>query len=370
MKYNKIRDDIAMGRLSRRDLGKLMAAAGVAMVAMPVGGRSARAAAADMTYFTWSGYDLPEFFPGYVEKHGAAPSTALFADEEEALQKLRAGFQADVVHPCSGRVRRWREAGAIQSFDTSRLTHWPQVIESLKDVNGAHADGQQWFAPVDWGNTSILYRTDLVEWEGEESWEILWDERYAGRLSMGEDITDTGIITGLLVGAENPYQMTDEELEKVRAKLQEQKPLLRFYWNDTTVLEQAMASGEVVAAPAWNSSVVALSNAGVPVAYANPKEGILAWCCGLVVSSTATELDLAHDFIDAMISPEAGVWLITEYGYGHSNKEALAQVDPALLEELGLPQDPTEMFQRAVFSADNTRIDELQAIFEEVKAGL
>ena len=113
MKYNKIRDDIALGRLSRRDLGKLMAAAGVAMVAMPVGGRSARAAAGDMTYFTWSGYDLPEFFPGYVEKHGGPPSTALFADEEEALQKMRAGFQADVVHPCSARTNRWRSAGVM-----------------------------------------------------------------------------------------------------------------------------------------------------------------------------------------------------------------------------------------------------------------
>lgn len=371
MKYNKIRDDIALGRVSRRDIGKMMAAAGVAMVTVPMmGGRAARAAAEDMTYFTWSGYDLPEFFPGYVEKHGGSPSTALFADEEEALQKLRAGFEADVAHPCSARTQRWREAGVIQSFDTSRLSNWEGVIDGLKDINGASADGQQWFAPVDWGNTSVIYRTDLVDWEGPESWTMLWDERYAGRLSIGEDITDTAIICALLIGAENPYSMTDEELQQVRELLQEQKPLLRFYWNDTTVLEQAMASGEVVAASAWNSSVVALKNAGVPVAYADPKEGILAWCCGLVVTSTATQLDLAHDFIDAMISPEAGEWLITEYGYGHSNRHALEMVDPALLEELGLPQDPTAMFERAVFSSDNKRLDELQAIFEEVKAGL
>lgn len=370
MKHNKIRDDIALGRMTRRDLTKMMAAVGLSFAMMPVG-RQARAAAGDLTYFTWSGYDLPEFFPSYVTKEGGPPGTALFADEEEALQKLRAGFQADVIHPCSARTRRWREAGIIQPFDTSRLSNWADVVEPLTKINGANDDGKQWFAPVDWGNTSVIYRTDIFDLQGkEESWTMLWDERYAGRLSIGEDITDTGVICGLLIGAENPYDLSDAQLEEVRALLKKQKPLLRFYWSDTTALEQAMASGEVVASSAWNSSVVALRNAGVPVAYAKPKEGILAWCCGLVLSATSQHVDLAHELIDAIISPEAGMWLITEYGYGHSNKKALAGVDPATLETLGLPQDPTEMFKTAVFSRENTKLEQLQAILEEVKAGL
>jgi len=367
---NKIRDDLALGRLSRRDVAKMMAAAGLAMVTMPAG-RAAQAAASDLVYFTWSGYDLPGFFPAYIEKNGGPPATALFADEEEALQKLRSGFECDVVHPCSARTERWREAGVIQAFDPSRLSHWPDVFDTLKSINGANADGQQWFCPIDWGNTSVIYRTDLFDLQGqEESWTMLWDERYAGRLSIGEDITDTGVICGLLLGAADPYNLTDEELVKVRELLQQQKPLIRFYWNDTTALEQAMASGEVVASSAWNSSVVALRDVGVPVAYANPKEGILAWCCGLVVTSTSTQLDLAHDLLDAMIAPEAGAWLTTEYGYGHSNRKTFELVDEATLETLGLPKDPTELMSRAMFSRVNGRLDELQQIFEEVKAGL
>jgi spermidine/putrescine transport system substrate-binding protein len=106
------------------------------------------------------------------------------------------------------------------------------------------------------------------------------------------------------------------------------------------------------------------------VAYANPKEGILAWCCGLVVTSTSKELDLAHDLIDAMISPEAGQWLITEYGYGHSNAKAFDLVEPATLEEMGIPKDPSELFAKAIFSQENSRLEELQQMFEEVKAGL
>ena len=72
MRGNPIRDDLLRGRLSRRDLNKMLAAAGLSLVAMPLG-RNARAAAGDMTYFTWSGYDLPGLFPGYVSKHGGPP---------------------------------------------------------------------------------------------------------------------------------------------------------------------------------------------------------------------------------------------------------------------------------------------------------
>lgn len=370
MKSKDIRDAIAQRRLSRRDLNKMLGAAGLSLVMLPMG-RAARAASDDLVYYTWTGYDVPEFFPAYVEDKGGMPTTPIFGDEEEALQKLRAGFETDVIHPCSGRIRRWRDAGVIQSFDPSHLSNWGDVFPHLKTINGANDDGKQWFVPVDWGNTSVIYRTDLFDLQGQpESWTMLWDERYKGRLSIGEDITDTSVIVGLLAGAKDPYDMTDEELVEVRELLVKQKPLIRFYWSDNTAMEQGLASGELVASSAWNSSVVTLRNAGVPVAYAQPKEGILSWCCGLVMGAGAKHTDLAYALMDAMISPEAGEWLITQQGYGHSNQKSFEIVGADVLEELGLPQDPTMLFETSNFSRENQRLDELQAMFEEVKAGL
>src|SRR5690606_3534459 len=119
-------------------------------------------------------------------------------------------------------------------------SHFADLFPSLTSVNGADRDGQ-WFIPVDWGNTSVLYRTDLVEVE-EDSWLLLWDERYAGKLSMGTDVTDTAIIAALIIGAKDPYDMTDEEVAKVKELLVKQKPLLRYYWTDNTTMEQSLAS--------------------------------------------------------------------------------------------------------------------------------
>jgi spermidine/putrescine transport system substrate-binding protein len=369
MSKQEFLDQLCSGKMSRRHLNRLLAGAGISLVTLPMFERPARADD-QAIYFTWSGYDVPEAHPNYGKKYGAEPDMPLFSDEEEAFQKLRAGFQVDVAHPCSGRINRWRSANLLQPIDTSKLSNWPDVFDGLKVVNDANEDGKQWFVPWDWGNTSVIYRADLVDVKpGEESWSILWDERYKGKIAMGNDITDTAIIAGLMIGAADPYNMTDEEIEKVRLLLQKQKPLLRFYWSDSTEFEQAMASGEVVVASAWNSSVATLRGQGIDVKYMTPKEGRLNWCCGLILQTNAPHPDKAHDLMDAMLDPKAGEWLIN-YGYGHSNRKTFDLVSEELLAERGFPKDPTEFLKDGTFSKDNKRLDALQQMFEGVKAGL
>ncbi|MES1210090.1 MAG: dynamin family protein, partial [Pseudomonadota bacterium] len=138
---------------------------------------AARDARADdeAIYFTWSGYDDPGFFPAYVKKHGANPQMPVFADSEEARTKLQNGFVVDIDHPCSTDVKRWTDTNLLQAIDTARLSAWGTVFPQLKTLPNTQIDGKQFFIPIDWGNTSILYRSDLVDIE-EESWTLLWDE--------------------------------------------------------------------------------------------------------------------------------------------------------------------------------------------------
>ena len=103
----EINERLLAGDMSRRRFHKVLAAAGIAMVATPVVSRRALAAPADQaTYFTWGGYDIPELFAPYIEKHGEAPNFAAFGGTEEALTKLMGGFVVDVAHPCNAGLPR------------------------------------------------------------------------------------------------------------------------------------------------------------------------------------------------------------------------------------------------------------------------
>ena len=116
-----------------------------------------------------------------------------------------------------------------------------------------------------------------------------------------------------------------------------------------TTVEQALASGELVAAMTWNSSPLELKAAGVDVAFAKVKEGALTWVCGLVLASNAPNYDKAHDLIDAMLDANVGKWLIEEYGYGHSNAKAYDLVSEEDLLARGLAKDPLSILNSGVF---------------------
>lgn len=383
MNADELRDRLAKGAISRRQAAAVMASAGVGMATMTFGPPRARAqddlpVDDQLLAFEWSGYELPQFFGAYIDKYGTQPSYTFFGEEEEALQKIRAGFSPDISHPCTYSTRRWRDAGILKPIDTSRLSNYGDVFASLKTLPGSQDEsGQDWFVPADWGNSSVLFRPDLapeyVDMEGEknESWMILFDEKYAGRLGIFDSVDGVMAVVGSVIGAENVFDMTDEELERATEMMRKQREVLRFYWTDATMVEQGLASGELVASYAWNSAVRELKDQGVNVTYMNPKEGIWTWVCGFVLMTDAPgDEDKAYDYIDAWIAPESGQALIEDYGYGHSNAKAFDLVSAEALQERGLSDPETMMASSHFFGeiAPDVR-EKYVALFEEIKAG-
>ena len=82
--------------------------------------------------------------------------------------------------------------------------------------------------PFGWGCTSVTYRTDLVEWDEEGSYGLLWDERYSGQLAVFDSVGET-VFTSAIYAGVDPCNMSDADLDKVIGLLEKQKPLLRFY---------------------------------------------------------------------------------------------------------------------------------------------
>lgn len=377
MKYTK--DDmvemLATRQIDRRKFNSILASLGVATVTFPLMSGPARAAAEDHpNVFTWEGWDAKGHHLEYLNKHGELPNFSIFGDEEEAFAKIKAGAQFDVTHPCSYKVEIWRDAGILQPIDTSRLSHWDDVIPSLKEIPGMVDNGDVYFVAADWGLTSVLYRPDLVDesYQEDETWGILWDDRYAGRLSMSDSLIDGVMVAAIYGGAKDPFNMTDDEVEVTRELMRKQLPLLRYYWTSPTDIENSMAAGELVATSSWNDAYTALKAAGVNVKYMTPKEGAMTWVCGFCLMSDAdpAKLDKSYDVIDAFLSPDSGVLSILDEGYGHANVHSYDLVPEHLLLERGLSSNPEEILSAGIFQEPIGNEAVLQGMFEEIKAGL
>jgi len=359
-------------RHSRRSFLHQLRAAGLALVAVPLVPRLSRAAG-DILLMTWAGWDVPEAMPSFVARHGGLPEFALMGSEEEGLQKIRAGFTPDLVHPCHYSIGRWRRSGLFRPLDSARLAHDADLFETLKAIPDSRDAAGTWFFPLEWGTSSVLFRTDLApEYAGQEnhSWKILFDPKYAGRLGM-YDSFDAVIVAALVAGVADPFAMNEAELAEVKALLVEQRKLLRTYWTDFASIEQGLASGEVVASYAWPYWVASMQAAGVPVEYMLPQEGILTWACGLMVLKDHPGPEQAMvDLIDAMQSPEAGAWVLSSLGVGHANRKAFDRADPEILRSIGMA-DPETLFRQGVaFRAmDDTLRETYEKLLLEVKAG-
>jgi len=369
-------DGIKFGRLSRRDVAKGLASVGLAMAAVPLRPRLSLASPEEQPLvFTWAGYEVPEMHQEYIDKYGESPRFALYGDEEEAEAKMRAGFHPDVAMPCSYKVKKWTDFGFLKPIDTSRLSHWDEIIPVLKTVPDTFVDGNRMMIVAWWGLTSVTFRTDLApEYvdPANQTLGILWDAKYKGRLSMIDSLIDGVMVAAIYSGAKDPFNMTKAEVAKVKELMKEQRPLLRFYTNDATTWEQALASGELVAAASWNSTVTNLKNQDMPVAFMKPKEGAMTWTCGLTLMSWVDPKleSRAYDLIDAFLAPSTGVYWVTEFSMGHSNEKVYKQIPADELIKRGLTPDNVDAYiASGIFQATIQNEPELQMMYEEVKAG-
>ncbi|MGH6883327.1 extracellular solute-binding protein [Hypericibacter sp.] len=346
--------------------------AGAAMILLTSAFSPTSQAADSLTVFDWAGYDDPNFHQAYTAKHGGSPSFTFFADDDEGFQKARAGFKADLAHPCLTTAAKWREAGLIEPIDTSRIAAWNDVIPALKALPGVVQDGKVWMVPFDWGNALLIVRTDQVP-EADRTLDIFTNPKYKGRIAVSGSVDDAYALAMLSLGMQKFEDLDDpEKFKQASDYLAKVRDNQKFYWTDPTQLDQAIASGEIVAAWAWNQSVTAGQAQGVPVeAVTGPKVGASTWVCGYVdMVDGPGSPDLAYDYLNALLDPSAGKYILEAWGYGHSNSKSFAIADEAAVTRFGydnLDRFMTNSLFQAGISVELQQ--KLADQFEKIKSG-
>jgi spermidine/putrescine transport system substrate-binding protein len=325
-----------------------------------------QASPGSLTVFDWSGYELPEFWEPFAAEHpDIEPDFSFFAEDAEAYAKLQTGFAADTVHPCSSWWKLYVDAGLVQPIDTSRLSNWSGIRPELAAVG--EFDGQQYFVPWEWGYESILVRTDKVQ-TMPTSWADLWNPEYAGHVALWDSGESSYSMAALALGID-PWEATPFQRDQVKQKLIDLKPNLITYWVDFTEVPLLISSGDAwIVANAWSDAFITLRDEGVPVDYIEPSEGRLGWVCGYGISSKSANVDLAYDYIDALIAPQSMANLSNTYAYGAANADALPLTDESYVRSLQL--DDADIFGRTVFFKSLTEEQQqaFTSLWDEVKA--
>ena len=298
---------------------------------------SAAAEPNELLALEWSGYEAPDFWTDFQTASPDTEVTFEFGDTDaNILALMQGGSQADVFHFYTGWQQFYVDQGLVREIDTSKLTNWDKVPDEYKELG--QIDGVQYFVPWDWGFTSILYNTEQVP--EVTSWDALFNEDYAGHISMWNDGPGAVAVSSYIHGWDET-NLTDEQLAQIEAEWTAQKPLNAFYWaSEYGELCPAVQDGTIWVAYAWQGCYATALAAGDPVAYANPDEGRNSWVGLYGISADSDSPELAHQFLDMKLAELTCSNAVTLFYYGCANGDVMAAIeDPVLIEAFSI-NDP------------------------------
>jgi len=341
----------------------LLASAALALAA------PAFAADPDLVVFDWAGFETQALIESYVAKHGQMPTYALFGDDDEAFQKVSSGFKADVVHPCSQMVSKYRDAGLIEPWDVSRIPNYAEIDPRFTNSPIFKDDAGVWYIPTDGAFTAVAYNTETVPAEDVATLQVFADPKYKGRISLPDNVDDMWSLALLATGVSDWTTVTEDQFQAAAAWMRKVHPNVRAYWADPSELSQLMASGEVQVAWSWNDSIALMRSEGFPVGFQRQaKEGASTWFCGYVNTKGAPgSEDKAYDFINAWLDHGSAKALMENFGYASTNPVAMAAIPAEAL--VAADVNPIEGTLLSQVPISSEMRDRMLTEFENIKAG-
>ena len=335
--------------------------------------------------FTWAGYDdspVPDGAPWMWSQYQQGPygsksplKFTFLDDDTTALSKVASGYSPDIIHPCGGYILKWQEAGLIQALDTTLLPDWAGIPESLKKPG--LIDGLYYHLPFDVGFTALTYDADAVDFSavgGEETWKILLDDRYRGKMSIFRGPDEVIEIAHLANETSDPINLTIEQIAAAKDTALKIKDNLRNYWTAQTETVNDFINGNLLVTSTWPDGYWKIKNhpkmKGRNIKYMQPVEGRLAWVCGMVLSAATKQPGRASMAMASADTPVVGAALtdIFQYASGQQNGVMDLIKDKALVKAFSI-DDPTAWAPpKAWFEAPLPNYKDFVSAGEEVKS--
>ncbi|HEV8662791.1 MAG TPA: spermidine/putrescine ABC transporter substrate-binding protein [Candidatus Methylomirabilis sp.] len=280
-----------------------------------------------LTLFNWAHYMDPAVLEDFTKEFGVKVTLESYVSNEELLAKLQGGTGGyDIIVPSDYMVATLREQGLLEPLEVERVPNLKHIEPAFRD--GPFDPGPAHCAPYLWGTTGIAYDSERVP--APDSWRVLWESRYRGRISMLSDPRET--IGAALKALGQSLNSTDPKTLRAAADLlRRQKPLVKVYTSDTYA--ELLLAGEVWLAHAWSGDVARVAQEKPSLKYVLPKEGSTIYMDHLCIPKGAPHKKTAEALINYLLRPEVAARLVTFTRHPSPNEGARALLPPALLND-------------------------------------
>ncbi|MBE6986721.1 MAG: extracellular solute-binding protein [Ruminococcaceae bacterium] len=237
----------------------------------------------------------------FEKKTGIKVNYSTYESNEVLYSKLKnGGISVDVIIPSDYMIDRMIAENMLLELDFANIPNFSYVDEQFK--NPAYDPENKYSVPYTWGTVGILYNTKYVDEADVTGWELLWNEKYAGKILMIDNSRDAMGIAQYLLGYD-VNTMDKEELQECADKLAEQRPLVQQYVMDQ--IYATMENEEAWIATYYAGDCMLMMEENEDLAFYLPEnQGFNLFTDAMCIPYCCEEKDAAEMFIDFLCDPE------------------------------------------------------------------
>jgi spermidine/putrescine transport system substrate-binding protein len=288
--------------MSRRNFLTLATGLGAATLFQFRAG-AAHADQKDITLLTWETYQDDPWIEEYTKKTGVKVNAVRSGSIDEMFATVQSGsITPDVIYFDTGTAHRFKNSNLIVPFDASQVPNKSNIDDTMDWMPKATIDGALYALPYNWGNQPLMYDADATGGE-PQSWDALWDKKYAGKVNLFDDAYVVMQMIALKVKAADPFNMTDAEFNACADALRALRPQVNTIARGFDDALTIYASGDAVIGYCQNVSIVnKLKSMGKNFAYSFPKEGTPTWIDCAVLTKQGQRKEV-YDFVNETLTP-------------------------------------------------------------------
>ena len=210
------------------------------------------------------------------------------------------GITVDVIIPSDYMIARLIEEDMLLELDFDNIPNYSYIDDTFK--NTSYDPENKYSVPYTWGTVGIIYNTKYVDEADVTGWELLWNEKYAGKILTFGNSRDAFGIAQYLLGYD--VNTTDKaELQECAALLKRQKPILQQYVMDE--IFATMQNEEAYIAAYYAGDCLTMMDENENLAFYLPEDqGFNLFIDAMCIPACAQEKEAAELFINFLCEPE------------------------------------------------------------------
>ena len=318
---------------------------------------------------------IREFETWYEETYGQKVTVnySTYASNEDMYNKISSGAVSyDVIIPSDYMIAKMAEENLLHPLNFENIPNYQYIDDAFK---GLYYDPQnQYSVPYTYGIVGVIYDANVVDETDVGGWELMWNEKYSGRIVQFNNPRDAFGTAQYKLGLD--VNSSDKAMwDLAYGEMLAQRPLVYSYVMDE--IFNMMESGEAAIGAYYAGDYFTMVDAqaeNVDLQFYYPEQTNF-YVDAMCIPSCAQNKELAEIFINYMLSEEAAV-ANAEFTY-YASPNSLVYNNATYLEDLGedtiavlYPElgNFAEQYNKMAFrNLDSETLDYLNTLWENLK---